>query len=680
MSASTDKKNRLFPPGRILALALIVLAALALMWFRFGPDDDRVSVPAGALAGDLILDNCEYETEDGAYAAECGTLVVPENRSDPQSRLIAVPVTRIKARSETPAEPIFRLEGGPGVTNMEFDRASRFAEDRDVVLVGYRGIDGSVELDCPEVESALRRSDDALAEGSFRAYGDAFRACADRLAGDGVDVTRYGLVQQADDLEAARKAFGYGRIDLLSESAGTRTALIYSWRYPQSLHRSVMIGANPPGNFMWPTKTTDEQIARYAALCAEDESCSGRTDDLAATLSRTDEQIPDRWFFLPIREGNVRVASFFGLMESTQEAAPASGPMTIDSWLAGEDGDASGYWFASFAADLLFPKLFTWGQYASAGSIDAQAARDYFASGRQGDELNLGRSASAYVWGGGTLADAWPAAAEQAQYTRMRTSEAETLVIGGALDFSTPPQVATRELLPYLPNGSQVVLPDLAHTTDFWTQQPEASTRLITAYLDSGEVDDSLYVRQDVDLSPALTQTLLAKGIAGTMALLAALTVLSLLVLAPRLRRQPLGPTGSVLLRAAFPVVLGLGGWSLGVLVVITALPAVGLDDELLATLSVGIPVGLGVFLAWAHRERPGKSAGLAAAVAGALAGAWLGLGAASDLLALLTAVAGSIAGANLSLILLDVRRARSARESTQVEVSRPVFEPPATA
>ena len=33
----------------------------------------------------------------------------------------------------------------------------------------------------------------------------------------------------------------------LSESAGTRTAMIYAWRYPSRVHRSVMIGVNPPG-------------------------------------------------------------------------------------------------------------------------------------------------------------------------------------------------------------------------------------------------------------------------------------------------------------------------------------------------------------------------------------------------------------------------------------------------
>jgi hypothetical protein len=57
---------------------------------------------------------------------------VPENRADPRSRLIALPVTRIRAHSDRPAEPIFRLEGGPGLTNMKFSKASRFADEHDV--------------------------------------------------------------------------------------------------------------------------------------------------------------------------------------------------------------------------------------------------------------------------------------------------------------------------------------------------------------------------------------------------------------------------------------------------------------------------------------------------------------------------------------------------------------------
>src|SRR5947207_8680535 len=245
MDASRTKP---FGPARIVALALISLTALGLAYLHFSAGNDSVSVPSGAHAGQLTLHSCQYATENGSYEADCGTLVVPESRYKAHSRLIALPVIRIRARSANPGAPIFRLEGGPGLTNMNFAKASRFAGDHDVVLVGYRGVDGSVRLDCPEVESALKHSSDFLGRQSFRAYGDGFRTCAERLMGDGVDLAGYTLPQRVDDLEAARTALGYGRIDLLSESAGTRTAMIFSWRYPNSIHRSVMIAVNSPGH------------------------------------------------------------------------------------------------------------------------------------------------------------------------------------------------------------------------------------------------------------------------------------------------------------------------------------------------------------------------------------------------------------------------------------------------
>ena len=52
---------------------------------------------------------------------------------------------------------------------MDFPDASRFAGGRDVVLVGYRGIDGSSMLDCPEVESARKHARDLLGSGLPRA-------------------------------------------------------------------------------------------------------------------------------------------------------------------------------------------------------------------------------------------------------------------------------------------------------------------------------------------------------------------------------------------------------------------------------------------------------------------------------------------------------------------------------
>src|SRR4051812_39440939 len=200
--------TKAFGPGRIVALVLIAVAVSALAYLRFAPDAGTVSVPAGAHAGELTMKKCTYATEQGKNAADCGTLVVRENRHDPHSRLIVLPVKRIHARSAHPGAPIFRLEGGPGITNMKFANASRFAANHDVVLVGYRGVDGSSKLDCPEVTSALKHSADFLGEKSFRTYSNAFSSCANRLRADGVDLAGYTLPQRVDDLETARRALG----------------------------------------------------------------------------------------------------------------------------------------------------------------------------------------------------------------------------------------------------------------------------------------------------------------------------------------------------------------------------------------------------------------------------------------------------------------------------------------
>src|SRR5882757_9049647 len=117
--------TRIFTPARMVALALIAVLVGSLAYLRFGPSSDSVSVPAGAKAGALALRPCSYVTENGGYEADCGTLVVPENRANPRSRLIALPVTRIRARSAKAAVPIFRFTGGPGHTNMKFPTASR---------------------------------------------------------------------------------------------------------------------------------------------------------------------------------------------------------------------------------------------------------------------------------------------------------------------------------------------------------------------------------------------------------------------------------------------------------------------------------------------------------------------------------------------------------------------------
>jgi pimeloyl-ACP methyl ester carboxylesterase len=648
-----------FTGARVVAIGVIGLIAFGLGYLSL-PAAPDLAVPEGAAPGSLTLTPCSYDTEAGSLPADCGTLVVPENRRNPGSRLIALPVIRIRATGTSPAEPVFRLGGGPGATNLKFPTASRLTRDHDVVLVGYRGVDGSSTLDCPEVTSALQRSADFAAEESFRRYADAFAACARRLPEDGVDLDGYSLPQRVDDLEAARTALGYGKIDLISESAGTRTAMIYSWRHPESLHRSAMIAVNPPGHFLWNPRITDDQLRQYAELCRKDDGCSARTGDLVSTMDSTADDMPARWWFLPIKEGTVRAATLWGLHHATEAAAPLNAPAMLDAWLAAHEGDPSGFWALSTFADLVFPSSFVWGEFAASGMIDAAAAADYYASGGDHGSI-LGNAASDFLWGGGRLTTVWPESPDYRDYRAVRPSAVETLLVSGSIDFSTPAQTATTELLPALPNGHQVILDGLGHTADFWSYQPDAGQALLTTFFERGTVDGSRYTPREMEFRPALTMSGIATILLGVLIGLVVLALALLAWLARRAARGGFGPKASVWLRTLAPVVLGLGAWSLAVLVVPSLWPGVFLADELVVVLSMGPAVGFGVYLAWVHRDRtPGtRRAGPAAALAGSLAGAWLGFQAVDGIAAVLTTLIGSATAANLALLLLDLGRER---------------------
>ena len=98
----------------VVTHVVMALLASGLVLLGFAPDSGSVAVPEGAKAGDLVIHRCDYATEDASQAADCGTLVVPQNRADPQSRLSGLPVIRLGAQSDQPAEPVFYLESGPG--------------------------------------------------------------------------------------------------------------------------------------------------------------------------------------------------------------------------------------------------------------------------------------------------------------------------------------------------------------------------------------------------------------------------------------------------------------------------------------------------------------------------------------------------------------------------------------
>jgi pimeloyl-ACP methyl ester carboxylesterase len=471
-------------------------------------------LPAHALPGQITSRPCVYRRNAAEFRAVCGYLIVPENRTRLGLWLIALPYQRILARTRTPAEPLFALNGGPGQSNLSpAFPVSWFIGERDVVLLGYRGVDGSIRLDCPEVERVLRHGRAFLERPAMLALGAAYRRCATRLDSAGIDLAGYTILEVVDDVEALRRALGYDRIVLHAISYGTRVALIYGWRYPDRVARSAMIGVNPPGAFSFDPALLDRQLRRYAALCATDAYCSGRTRDLAADMQRALDRMPGRWLGFPIDRDAVLVATFAGLFSTS-----AAGP-TFDMWLAAAHGDYSGMALVTAIYPLLLPRGLVWGDHAAkAYSADFERATVCAPELRPGRYL-LGSPLNVIPC---AAMGSWPEHRIPDEYRSARPSTVETLMLSGTLDVSTPAEQARAQLLPLMPNAHQVTVAEFAHAGDLLYGQPAATQQLLTAFYRTGRVDASRYRYRPVRFEPGwLRFGLIAKAVVAVVSLLA---------------------------------------------------------------------------------------------------------------------------------------------------------------
>jgi pimeloyl-ACP methyl ester carboxylesterase len=330
-----------------------------------------------------------------------------------------------------------------------------------------------------------------LSEPALNQISTAVSDCVERLRQEeGIDIDGYTATEIIEDMDAARHALGYEQINLLSWSWGTTLARIYATMYPKSIYRSAMISVDTPGAILHEPQVVDEMIEYYTDLCALAPECSARTDDLAETMRQVSQDMPDRWLFLPINAGLIKVLTY-NFFES-----PAGAAEIIDVWLSATEGDPSGMAALSLLGPLVLANASNWGHNAAIRSSMGQFDSSW-------DYLELNPPSSIIGSPVTTISyaeySAWPAKRVPEEYRQVQPSDVDTLLVSGNIDFDTPAQFATEELLPSLSNGQQIILSEYGHISDILRHQPEALERLLTSYYDTGTADDTLYHYQPVD-------------------------------------------------------------------------------------------------------------------------------------------------------------------------------------
>lgn len=453
----------------------------------------------GKQAGDLVTKLGKYGETD----ADWGFLLVPENRNKAESRLLRLMVVRQRAAKEQSFAPIFNLVGGPGTSNVwgsgDFD--ARFHERNDVVRVGYRGIDGDVELKCPEFTKSLQTPNPLSAE-AIGATRRALRSCNERLRAEGIDVDGYNLAEVVEDIEATRKALGYERISFLAVSWGTQIAYAYAMRYPHQVQRMLLIGAGgrARGFDLWDPRQVDRLLRRYAERWLADATAKSRSADILGTIREVLYKAPAEWRTVPIDRDKIRLAMWEMLGDTTSVAqlfdafaSAASGDyraLALLSWAYDEElrkelkrrhGPYHGEFFSKVMSSGLDPDR-DWVQ-----DMDPQGAI-------------IGSPAAKLLWGAAS-SGGWPMQVIPQSFRQDGDCDVETLILMGNLDFSAPADYVERELMPHLKRGRLVVLSDFGHV-EFIKKQPEAFHFTCERFFHDGVVDTSKFVHKPINFQP----------------------------------------------------------------------------------------------------------------------------------------------------------------------------------
>lgn len=450
-----------------------------------GEEADR-SLAAVPEVGETGSELTPCPPGDGPERALCRTVEVPEDPDAPEGRTISLRVMVLPAEEEGAAEdPLFILAGGPGqaATDLATAAAARLPEVlqvRDLVFVDQRGTGASNQLTCDlfEEEPALS-SETGLAEIPEAEW----RECLAQLD---ASPEHYTTPVAMDDLETVRRTLGYGRINLWGGSYGTRAALVFLRRHPESVRAVVLDGVAPVDMRIPLHFAADGQRALDLLLdsCAAAAGCAERFPrlrEMVDELLRSLDRDPPRrfrvrhprtgeWEETPLRREEV--AGILRAMLYAPDIAALT-PLVVESAL---DGD--------FGPLLVFADPVAGPQIAPGMFLSVVCAEDLpFLTEAEAAAASEGTVFGAFmVRAMQEACRVWPRGELPPGYRDPVVSDAPVLILSGALDPVTPPrwgEHAARTL-----SGSRhLVVPGAAHGA----LGAGCAPRLVAEFLDTAD-------------------------------------------------------------------------------------------------------------------------------------------------------------------------------------------------
>ncbi len=212
-----------------------------------------------------------------------GYLEVLENRNDPGSRRIQIPIYIFKSRNPNPKpDPIIYTVGGPGSTTMpsaQYMNSYEYLDDRDFILVEQRGnFYAKPHLDCPEWSMALHTINlpDYNAHEADALLAEAAKSCRERLTQKGIDLNEYNTNEIAADINDLVNVLGIQEYNLLTISYSTKIAQVLLRDYPERI-RSVVMDSPLPLEVSYDEESVKnllESVDQLLSDCDSDTYCN----------------------------------------------------------------------------------------------------------------------------------------------------------------------------------------------------------------------------------------------------------------------------------------------------------------------------------------------------------------------------------------------------------------------
>jgi len=430
----------------------------------------------------LAMSKARITCQGKEFVGQRGKLVVPEDRSRADSRQIELPIVVVKALNSSPDYPVFQCTGGPGGTNIGPEQRIGEADvqNHDLVQVGYRGVDGIPKLKHPMFDEILK-TPDMLSRPSLKEMGVKAAKAVRELKAAGVNIEQYNILNVVDDIEAARAALGYEKINLTGGSYGGAVVLTYCLRYPDRVHRAVMIEAAFPYDIAFgKPRHVDARFERLNELWKRDPRSVARTPDIVKTIKNALKKLPRQWQGIPIDPSKVRIVTYLGLYER------AYVNMLFDAYIAADQGD-----FSSIAVmSLMYDQLM--GSFENVGDLLAKTyssvtdkQRDFITELDDSDSV-IGSPLALMAWGA-FQHSRWPVKPVSAEHPPTQKSPVETLIVYGSREAGTTFQDKYGSMFT---KANWIMFDDLGHM-DVWKIIGDGMTHLIHRFVDDGVVDTS---------------------------------------------------------------------------------------------------------------------------------------------------------------------------------------------